>query len=185
VKGSVRLMMGLLAVALARPAGAQLRAGLVDDPKPGEDAPDFALSYLTADGPGPSDQPFRLRAELGRWVVLVFAAGRDRAAIRKEWEALAAGRDSLFGTGVSVVGLVRWKAEPTQTLAHGLTGSIKFLPDSVGRGYRTFGVSHNRDRWAAYVVDPEGRVAYRSRTFLPSDAQELSALAAALRPGRS
>jgi peroxiredoxin len=171
----------LFAVLGAAPARAQLKAGLVEDPKVGSDAPDFSLSYLTAEGPGPADQPFRLRAELGRTVVLLFATSRDDSTMRREWQALAAARDSAFGPGTVVVGLVRWKAEPTQSLAASLGSTIKFLPDSVGRGFRSFNVGRRESLWVAYVIDPEGRVAYRTRSFLPSNPQGLSALSSAAR----
>ena len=172
---------GLVAVGLAASshvASAQLKAGLVEDPKVGEDAPDFTLSYLTAQGPGPADQPFRLRAELGHTVVLVFATSSDSAAMRREWQAFAGLKPSLEKPGLVVVGLVRWKSEPTQALASELSLPMKFLPDSVGRGFRNFGVVGRGSgaRWAAFVVDAEGRVKYRSKTFLPSDSAEVAQL---------
>src|SRR4051812_19514237 len=81
----------------AVPAQAQLKAGLVEDPKVGQDAPDFTLAYLTAEGPGPAGQPFHLRAELGHTVVLVFGTSPEPAAMQKEWETLVAARDSILG----------------------------------------------------------------------------------------
>jgi peroxiredoxin len=169
----------ILSGAASVPARAQLKVALVGDPKVGQDAPDFSLSYITPQGPGPADQPFRLRAELGRKVVLVFGTSKDQAKMREAWQALAATRDSLFGPDVVVTGLVRWKTEPTRALAAELNSSIKLLADSAGDGFRAFGVRRHADRWVAYVINPEGRVAYRSRTFLPSDRAEVLALAAA------
>src|SRR5262245_6429780 len=98
----------LMTAAAAVPARAQLKLALVGDPKVGQDAPDFSLSYITSQGPGPADQPFRLRAELGRKVVLVFGTSKDQVKMREGWQALAASRDSLFGPDVVVTGLVRW-----------------------------------------------------------------------------
>ena len=171
----------LLAATVSVPVQAQLKLALVGDPKVGQDAPDFTLSYITSAGPGPADQPFRLRAELGRTVVLVFGTSKDQVKMQQGWQALAAARDSLFGPGVVVTGLVRWKTEPTKSLAAGLTSSIKLLPDSLGQGFRVFGVRRYAARWVVYVIDPEGRVAYRSRSYLPSDPKEVSALVAAVR----
>src|SRR5262245_25168902 len=87
----IGMMTGLVVGSLltAPPVGAQLKAALVGDPKVGEDAPDFALSYLTAQGPGPADQPFRLRAELGRTVVLLFATSLDSTKTRTEWQPVS------------------------------------------------------------------------------------------------
>ena len=85
-KGITALVLTLPASPLARPSASQaqepVKAHVMGDPMPGREAPAFSLPYLTAEGPGPADQPFKLRAELGRVVVLAFVPGlTDSAAV--------------------------------------------------------------------------------------------------------
>jgi peroxiredoxin len=169
----------------SRVIGAQepVRAGLVGAPKVGDDAPDFALPYLTAVGPGPRDQPFRLRAELGRVVVLVFAESPADSAARATWELLASQADSLFHSATVVTGVFHAAPGPVQALATSLAAPFKFLPDSLGRAFRRFGVvgRENRKTIAVFVVGYDGKVAFVSRRFRVGDRGELERIRAAAR----
>jgi len=130
------------------------------------------------------DQPFRLRAELGRVVVLVFAESANDPAVRRLWELLAARDDSLFLPATVVVGIFRGAGGyvPVQALAASLGSRFKFLPDSLGRAFRRFGVvGPAAGAVSLFVITGDGRVAYRSRDFRVDAPAELERMAAAVR----
>jgi peroxiredoxin len=162
---------------------AQIKLRVVEDPKVGKDAPDITAAYLTADGPGPVDQPFHLNAELGHTVVLVFSGAKDSTTLSTQWQSLAAIRDSVFRPGTVVVGVLRQKAQPAGALAAGLRLPFKLLPDSLGRAFQSYGVvgRQSRERLAVFVVDPLGKLAYRSRDFSTSESEEVRRLREALK----
>lgn len=151
-----------------------LKAAVMSDLRVGQDAPDFSLPYFTAAGPGPADQPFRLRAELGHIVVLVFSGDPADTLTRTTWSYLAAQAQSLFRPGVVVAGVVAGGGAGAAALAQGKPPTFKFLPDSTSRVHRQFG-SGGVGRQAVYVITEEGRVAYRSRTFRVDDPREMVA----------
>jgi peroxiredoxin len=164
-------------------ADAQIKLRVVEDPKVGRDAPDFTAAYLTAAGPGPADQPFHLHAELGRTVVLIFSGASDSTSLRTQWQGIAAAKDSLFKPGFVVIGLLKKKAQPAAALASALHLSFKLLPDSLGRAFQLYGVTgrQSRERLAVFVVDPLGKLVYRSRDFSTSDAEEVRNLKEAVK----
>jgi peroxiredoxin len=156
----------------------------VGDPRVGQDAPDFSLPYITAVGPGPADQPFRLRSELGRRVVLVFSGPPEGEVTRRLWEFLAAGDDSLFAPATVVVGVFRAPPAPVQALATAIASRFKLLPDSAGQAFRRFGVGRGPSPAGSatvFVVGDDGRVVHRSRAFRPDDPGEVERLRAAVR----
>ena len=167
-----------LVLGLVGRADAQIKLRVVEDPKVGRDAPDFTASYLTAAGPGPVDQPFHLHAELGHTVVLIFSGASDSMALRTQWQGMAAAKDSLFKPGLVVVGLLKKKTQPAAALATSLQLPFKLLPDSLGRAFQLYGVvgRQSRERLAVFVVDPLGKLLYRSRDFSTSDAEEVRTL---------
>ena len=172
-----------LVLGLVGRADAQLKLRVVEDPKVGRDAPDFTAAYLTATGPGPVDQPFHLRAELGRTVVLIFAGATDSVALRSQWQGVFGVKDSLFRPGFVVVGVLKRKAQPTAAVATALQLPFKLLPDSLGRAFQLYGVvgRQSREKLAVFVVDSLGKLVYRSREFSTSDAVEVRNLKDALR----
>ena len=154
----VRAMWASLSLVAAAPLAAQdLKAGLMGSPAPGREAPGIVLPYFTAAGPGPANQPFRLSAELGRVVVLVFDAREDNASAAK-WAEVTARLDSLAGSTVALVGVVHAGAGPTQVLATGQAGQLKFLADSLGLVHRRYGVGRGARHWLLVVVADDGRV---------------------------
>jgi peroxiredoxin len=157
---------------------------LVGNPKVGEDAPDFSLPYHTAIGPGPRDQPFRLRAELGRVVVLVFADSPADSTARETWEYLTVNAPSLFHSATVVAGVFRSGPGPVQALATSLAGPFKFLPDSLGRAFRRFGlVGRDSRRVAVFVVGYDGKVVHGSGRFRVTDPGELERVRDAVKRG--
>ncbi|MEO8451255.1 MAG: redoxin domain-containing protein [Gemmatimonadota bacterium] len=176
-------LLTLLVTAAASAQDKPLRAGLVGDPKPGETAPNFSAPYVSAAGPGPADQPFRLRAELGRRVVLVFSGPLRAGSDRRGWDWLAANHDSLTSKPTVVVGIVAGRSGDVQALATAVGGELKFLPDSGGRISRRFGVGKDSvppSQWAVFVVGDDGIVAYRTRSFQFDHPVEVERLRKAL-----
>lgn len=159
-----------------------LRAAMLGDPRVGHDAPDFTLPYLTEAGPGPADQPFHLRAELGRKVVLVFGGAPGDSLVRATWDYLAGQAESLFRPGIVVAGVVDGTALETGSLAAGKPPTFKFLPDAQGDVHRQFGVVRSTKWLTVFVVADDGTVAYRSRGFRVDDPGEMVRLRKALSP---
>ena len=162
-----------LAAATTGVAQDRLRVGVVGNPAVGSPVPELALPYFTAGGAGPVDQPFRLSAELGRVVVVVFGPAADSAG----WAAIGAQADSAWTSAVTA-GVV--KAAPmVAELAASRSGAVrlKVLADSSGRGHRRFGV--RAGAWEAFVIDDAGRLAFRVG-FESGSAEALKQVAAAV-----
>ena len=156
---------------LGRAGAAQepLRAGIVGHPRPGQPSPTLSMPYQTASGAGPADQPFRLAAELGRTVVVVFGPV-DPAW----WARLVAVCDSAWPQAV-LVGVVKAGWSATGSLA-GQLGSarLKLLADSVGGVGRRFGVT--RGSALGLVIGDDGRVVRAVADFSPADPARVRAL---------
>jgi hypothetical protein len=153
-----RWVVGMALAVTAARAEAQVRAGVVGAPAVGKAAPALVLPYFTSAGAGPHDQPFRLGAELGRAVVVIFGPASDSA----RWRVVGALADSSWTKAV-VAGVVRGIPDAVGTLALAVASErLKLLADSTGRGHRHFGATGNR--WTVYVVDDAGRVAFRAAT---------------------
>jgi peroxiredoxin len=135
------------------------------DPLPGRDAPAFSLPYITAEGPGPSDQPFRLRAELGRVVVLAFVPGLSDSAAISLVRTFTSRADSLFGGEVVVASVVSAPGGQLEQAARTLDIRLKLLPDTAGAVRRLYGVT--RGSIAVYVINPLGRVSWRDLNVNP------------------
>jgi peroxiredoxin len=172
--------VGLVAAAAAR-AGAQepVRAYPMGDPRVGHDAPAFTAPYARAEGPGPADQPFALRAELGRVVILAFGRESGDSATVTLLRGLAA-RHAGLSQGDAVVAVVLpARGERLREIAARLALPYKVVGDPGGRIRRLFGV--DRRELGVYVVDTSGRVAWRSLRFDPYSATSYEALGDAVR----
>jgi peroxiredoxin len=142
-----------------------VRAHLLGDPVPGRDAPAFSLPYATARGPGPEDQPFILRAELGRVVVLAFCAEPADNAALELMRSFAARHDALFAGEVVVAVVVPEGVDRAAARASEMALPYKLLADRDERVRRMFGV--DRRDLAVYVIGQDGRVAWRELRFSP------------------
>lgn len=138
------------------------RLSLVETPRVGKTAPELMAPYATAGGPGPADQPFRLGAELGRVVVLLFGAS-DSLIL-----ALAHGPDSLFA-GRRIVAAVATRDAPSVSAARAerLGVPYKFLTvdDPI---VRRWGMNWSPAKGAvAWVVSPLGEIEGRVDGMTP------------------
>ncbi len=142
-----------------------VKAHLMGDPLPGRDAPAFSLPYVTAEGPGPEDQPFRLRAELGRVVVLAFVPGLTDSAAVTLIRTFTSQSDSLFAGDVVVASVAPVEGGQVVSAARSLGTRHKLLPDTSEAVRRLYGV--NRGSIAVYVIDPLGKVSWRDLNVNP------------------
>ena len=142
-----------------------VKVRLMGDPQKGKEAPAFSLPYFTSEGPGPADQPFTLRAELGRVVVLAFCRGLTDSTAVVLLRTLTARYDSLFPGEVAVAALLPETGAALAAAARDNTLRIKLLPDSTESIRRLYGVERNGT--SVYVIGPTGRVLWRELRFNP------------------
>jgi len=159
------LAVFLLAGAPTLHAQEAVKAHVMGDPLPGRDAPAFSLPYLTAEGPGPVDQPFKLRAELGRVVVLAFIPGLTDSAAVTLVRNLTTRSDSLFPGEVVVASVASASGSRLEPSARTLGLTMKLLPDTSESVRRLYGVT--RGSIAVYVIDALGRVSWRDLNVNP------------------
>lgn len=142
-----------------------VRVHTMGDPRPGDEAPAFSLPYFTTEGPGPADQPFTLRAELGRVVVLAFCRGLTDSTAVVLLRTLTARYDSLFPGEVAVAAILPDNGPALVEASRANSLRPKLLADSAERIRRLFGVERNQN--AVYVIGPTGRVTWRDLRFNP------------------
>ena len=159
-----------------------VKAHVMGDPLPGRDAPAFSLPYLTAEGPGPVDQPFKLKAELGRVVVLVFVPGLTDSAAVTLVRTFSSQADSLFAGDVVVAAVTSTGAGRLEAPARTLGVQFKVLPDSTEGVRRMYGVT--RGSMAAYVINPLGRVSWRNLDLNPYARTTYTTIRDAVRKAR-
>jgi peroxiredoxin len=156
-----------------------VRAGMVGQAKVGKTAPELVLGYFTAAGPGPADQPFRLSAELGRVLVLVFGP----ASQADWWRAVALVADSAW-PGATLVGIARDGPAAVAELARAMPNErLKLLADSGGQAWRSFGVARKERR--AFVVADDGRIVASLPTFDPGRPPAVAEVTRAVGVGRA
>ena len=171
------LTLGALLVGVPAEARAQdaVKMRTVDVPRIGRQAPEVILPYVTRQGPGPVDQPFRLSAELGRVVVLLFHAGDGFLG------ELTGQVDSLLGRNGVLAVVTPDSAEGIVDRATRLALPYKSLTDGGGEVSRRFGFGNRvpGDGGVAWVVSPLGKMTGRVtglRTGNPAALAELGRL---------
>lgn len=167
----------------AAPVTIRLRA--VDEVKPGHQAPPVVLPYATREGAGPADQPFDLRKELGRVVVLAFYPGDFTPGCTAEWRAFRDRAASLFGPEVVVAGISVDSIESHIRFARELDLPFKLLSDPdlvVARRYDA--ADGDQARRIVVVVGRDGLVRYVDPAFAALDPQSYLHLGAAVEAAR-
>jgi len=167
----------------AAPVTIRLRA--VDEVQPGHQAPPVVLPYATREGAGPADQPFDLRKELGRVVVLAFYPGDFTPGCTAEWRAFRDRAASLFGPEVVVAGISVDSIESHIRFARELDLPFKLLSDPdlvVARRYDA--ADGDQARRIVVVVGRDGLVRYVDPAFAALDPQSYLHLGAAVEAAR-
>jgi peroxiredoxin Q/BCP len=177
------------ALLLAGPLAAQQgepTASFISGPEPGDLAPEFTLPWATKDSVGPSDSPFRLAHLRGKVVVLAFYPRDFTSGCTAEMRTFTDQYDLLFGEGVEVVGISVDSLTTHVGFASSLGLPFKLLSDpsqSVAKRYGSHG-SQGAMRRTVYVIDREGKVAYRNLRFGALDRRSYDELKAAVREAR-
>ncbi|MEK6687522.1 MAG: TlpA disulfide reductase family protein [Gemmatimonadota bacterium] len=156
-----------------------VRAFAMGDPRPGTEAPAFVLPYVRAGGPGPADQPFALRAELGRVVVLAIVPDPSDSAAVVLLRSFTTNQEMLFPGDVVVVAAVPRGVGAAGELARNLALSYKVLADQADQVRRLFGI--DRRDLGVYVISPSGRVVWRDTRFRPMESRSYAAVRDAVR----
>lgn len=180
-----RLLPLVLAGALAIPAavpllaqgeGLSVRLSLGSEVRVGRPAPELVLPYATAAGPGPADQPFDLRRELGRVVVLVFHSRIDAPEASRIWSDIA----GTVPEGIVVAAVTRSPLAEAATFAGANRLGYKFLEDRDGRAATAW--SGGPERFSVFVIGRDGVVRYRDDDYRgqsPGNSRLAAAITAA------
>lgn len=153
-------------------APVSIRLRVAEEARVGRQAPDIVLRYATRDGLGPVDQPFALRKELGRVVVLAFYPGDFTPGCTAEWQALRDRAGELFGREVVVVGISTDSLASHIRFAREFDLPFKFLSDPdliIARQYDA--ADGRRARRAVVVLGRDGVVRYIDRAFAALDPE--------------
>lgn len=188
----IRATAGLCVLALAAPGAAQGQDGrpgavVTAGPRDGETAPDFALPWATADSVGPEAAPFRLSHHRGKVVVLAFYPRDFTSGCTAEMRTFTQEYDRIFGADVVVVGVSVDSLASHVRFARSLGVPFRLLSDpdqTVAARYGSRGTQGTARR-TVYVIDREGRVAYRDLRFGAVDRQAYDRLAEAVRAARA
>jgi peroxiredoxin Q/BCP len=160
-----------------------IRLRVADEVRVGRPAPQVVLPYATSEGLGPSDQPFDLRKELGRVVVLAFYPGDFTPGCTAEWRALRDREQTLFGPGVVIAGISADSLDTHVRFARELElpRRFKLLSDPRLEVARRYGLSSgDRTRRAVVVIGRDGTVRYFDPAFAALDPQSYAQLDAAI-----
>jgi thioredoxin-dependent peroxiredoxin len=159
---------------------------VISGPEVGEMAPEFTLPWATRDSVGPADAPFRLGHARGKVVVLAFFPRDFTSGCTAEMRTFADQYATMFGDGVVVLGISVDSLTTHVSFAQSLQLPFQLLSDptqSVARRYGSQG-SGDHMRRTVYVLDKDGRVAYRNLQFGALDLHAYDDLKAAVHAAR-
>ncbi|MGE5091104.1 MAG: peroxiredoxin [Bacillota bacterium] len=183
------LVLALLAGA-ALPASAQKgppTAVIVSGPEVGTDAPDFRLPWASKDSLGAVEDDFVLRKQGGKVVVLAFYPKDFTSGCTAEMHTFTDRYADLFPGDVVVVGISADSLESHRQFAASVGAPFRLLSDPSQRVSAMYGSKGDQgyNRRTIYVIDAQGRVAYRDMRFGALDPKSYDRLKAAVRAARS
>ena len=161
-------------------------AVVVSGPEVGEMAPEFTLPWATRDSVGPADAPFRLGHARGKVVVLAFFPKDFTSGCTAEMRTFADQYATMFGDGVVVLGISVDSVTTHMSFAQSLQLPFQLLSDPTQSVARRYGSQGSGDymRRTVYVLDKDGRVAYRNLQFGALDPHAYGDLKAAVHAAR-
>lgn len=139
--------------------------------KVGDEAPDFEKPW-TGEG------EFRLSDRRGQWVVLAFYPGDETTVCTKQMCEYRDSSDRLDGLDAEIVGISPQGLSSHESFIanHGLT--IPLVADKGLEVADAYGIKLGSAlRRAIFIIDPEGRVAYRDVKLLGvffADSEEIA-----------
>ncbi len=147
----------------------------MSSPEIGDPAPDFTL-----DGP---DGTFTLSEHCGRRVVLLFYPGDDTTVCTRQFCAYRDAADEMAGLDAVFVGISTQDATSKEAFKakYGLTTPL--LADADATVSKAYGVYAKRLKMAkrtVFIIDEDGRIAYRHANFASVSFDSVGDLAAAL-----
>ncbi len=145
----------------------------------GDTAPDFTLK----DGDG---NEWTLSDHRGKTVVLLFYPGDDTPVCTKELCSVRDHWSDYQATGAEVVGISTNSVDSHEKFAQKYDLPLRLLADEKGEVRDKYGAKSllpGRTARAEFVVDPQGRIAYKKvrpiGIFRPADVDILAAIKAA------
>ena len=147
------------------PAGQpQPAAYIVSGPEAGMRAPQFMLPGATKDGP--LTAPFDLALQRGRVTVIAFYPNDFTSGCTAEFQTFRDRGATLFGEGVTVVGISIDSVESHVRFAQSIGHPYALLADMDQRVAKLYGsAGEGYDRRTVFVIGKDGKVAYRNLRF--------------------
>ena len=167
------------------PAGQpQPAAYIVSGPEEGMRAPVFMLPGATRDGPLAA--PFDLALQRGRVTVIAFYPRDFTSGCTAEFQTFRDRGATLFGEGVTVVGISIDSVESHVRFAQSIGHPYALLSDADLRVARLYGSAGDQGsaRRTVYVIGKDGKVAYRNLRFGALDPKAYEALQNAVAAAR-
>jgi thioredoxin-dependent peroxiredoxin len=144
----------------------------------GDLAPDFTLPGTS---PASGDRDFTLSAALGRPVVLAFYPGDETPVCTRQLCAYQTDLDVLAGLDAQLWGISSQDLDSHRRFqAHrGLT--FPLLSDQANEVFATYGLGSLLHRRAVFVIDAQGRIAWKHVSTTGLTYRKTDEIAAALR----
>jgi peroxiredoxin Q/BCP len=162
---------------LARPTK---ETAMPSTPAVGDPAPDFTLPGTV---PGADDRDYTLSAERGHPVVLAFYPGDETPVCTKQLCSYQRDYDVLAGLGLDAQlwGISSQGIESHRKFQAHRGLSFPLLADEKNEVFGAYGLGSILNRRAVFVIDAEGRIAWRHVSTTGLTYQKLEGIAGVLR----
>jgi peroxiredoxin Q/BCP len=149
-------------------------------PAPGELAPDFTLPGTV---PGADDRDYVLSAEHGHPVVLAFYPGDETPVCTKQLCSYQHDFDVLAGLGLDAQlwGISSQGIESHRLFQANRSLGFPLLADVDNSVFRAYGLGSVLNRRAVFVIDADGRIAWRHVSKTGLTYQKLDTIVDVLR----
>jgi peroxiredoxin Q/BCP len=153
---------------------------LATTPAPGDIAPDFTLPGTV---PGADDRDYALSAERGRPVVLAFYPGDETPVCTKQLCSYQNDIDVLAGLGLDAQlwGISSQGIESHRLFQANRSLGFPLLADVDNAVFKAYGLGSLLNRRAVFVIDADGKVAWRHVSMTGLTYQKLGTIAEVLR----
>lgn len=144
-------------------------------PAPGNAAPDFTLPGTA---PGADDRDYTLSGERGHPVVLAFYPGDETPVCTKQLCSYQSDLDVLAGLGLDVRlwGISSQSVESHRRFQAHRSLTFPLLADVDNTVFKAYGLGSLLNRRAVFVIDSDGKVAWRHVSTTGLTYQKLSTI---------